>query len=233
MGKIIDSYSLYARFFPSIVSSLPFFVIWFFLADNLRLKELGSFLLSLEFYGGTTLSVVGLYFYAQVIRITSKWFEGKIFSTHTNGFPTTYLMMYDNETFSQAYKDTYRHLVKKHFNMDLLSIDLEKEQKLEAQKRLNEATKQVILRVGNGKLVKQHNIWYGFNRNLVGGAVYSIALCLTGLGISVVNQDRMLALIMGCLGMLFGTILIFHRRTLKQTAESYAQQLIAEFISMG
>jgi len=232
MSKIIDTYSIYARFFPSIVSSLPFFVIWFFLADNLRLKELGSFLLSLEFYGGVTLSVVGLYFYAQVIRITSKYFEN-IYFIKRNGFPTTYLMMHENETFSQSYKDTYRELVKKHFNMNLLPKDEEEMQREEARRRLNEVTKQIILRVGDGKLVKKQNIWYGFSRNLVGGAIYSTLLCIAGFVTSAVTKNGLLALIMACLIILYGALLFFRKSILTQTAEAYAQQLIAEFVSIG
>jgi len=45
------------------------------------------------------------------------------------------------------------------------------------KKRLNEATKQVILKVRDGHLVKKHNIWYGFFRNLVGGSIYSSFFC--------------------------------------------------------
>jgi len=230
MRKIIDSYSIYARFFPGIISSLPFFIIWFFLAENWRLRELGSFLLSIEFFGGATFSIVGLYFYSQVIRITSKYFEDKYF-VKAAGFPTTYLMMYEDKTFSDSYKDRYRNLVKKHLNFDLLDGENEETQKVEARKRLNEVTKQVILKVGDGELVKKQSVWYGFNRNLVGGAVYSFLLSLTGLVIGVVVKDNLLALIMSCLIALYGTLLVFRKYILKQTAEAYAKQLIAEFIA--
>lgn len=232
MSKIIDVYSIYARFFPSIISSLPFFISWFFLAENVRLRELGSFLLSLQFYGGVTLSVVGLYFFAQVIRITSKYFEG-VYFIKQGGFPTTYLMMHENEKFSQSYKDTYRELAKKHFGMDLLTKDEEETQRTEARRRLNEVAKQVILRVGDGQLVKKQNIWYGFSRNLVGGAIYSTLLCMAGLVTSAVTKNELLALVMTCLIILYGALLLFRKSILTQTAEAYAEQVIAEFISMG
>ena len=232
MKKHIDSYSVYARFLPSITSSLPFFIIWFFLAENARLSNLGSFLLSIEFFGSVTLSVAGLYFYAQMLRITSKYFEG-IYFTKSRGFPTTYLMMYENDTFSESYKDTYRNLVKKQFSMELLSKDGEETQKSEARKRLSEATKQVILKVGDGKLVKKQNTWYGFSRNLVGGAIYAIIFCIVGLIISALTKNGLLAIILACLIIPYGALLLFRKSILTQTAEAYAQQLIAEFIAIG
>ena len=97
---------------------MPLFILWFFVSDNIQIKELGIYLLSLKFYGGVTLSVVFLYFYAQVIRITSKYFENKYFVKNL-GFPTTYLMTYADGTFSKYYKDKYRERVKKHFDIDL------------------------------------------------------------------------------------------------------------------
>ncbi|MFC1763856.1 hypothetical protein ACFL6U_17500 [Planctomycetota bacterium] len=232
MKKTTDSYSVYARFLPSIASSLPFFVIWFFLAENARLSSLGSFLLSIQFFGSVTLSVAGLYFYAQMLRITSKYFEGLYF-TKSKGFPTTYLMMYENDTFSDSYKDTYRSLVKKHFDMDLLTKDDEETQKAEARKRLNEVAKQAILKVGDGRLVKKQNIWYGFSRNLVGGAIYSTIFCIVGLVISALTKNGLLAIILACLIIPYGALLLFRKSILTQTGEAYAQQLIAEFISIG
>ena len=115
-----NTYTIYARFFPCIISAMPLFVLWFFLSANIQLRELGAYLLSLKFYGGITLSIVFLYFYAQVLRITSKIIEKKPFHD-TAGLPTTYLMMYADDTFSKSYKDKYRQLVKKRFNIDLLN----------------------------------------------------------------------------------------------------------------
>lgn len=107
MRASFNNYTLYARFFPAIISALPLFILWFFLAENRQLNELLTFLLSIKFYGGVTISVVALYFYAQIIRIASKYFENKYFIDNL-GFPTAYLMTYADSTFSKSYKTKYR-----------------------------------------------------------------------------------------------------------------------------
>jgi len=157
MKIIFDEYTWKARFFPCIISALPLFILWFFLSENVQLRELGSYLSSIKFYGGVTISVVALYFYAQILRITSKYFENKYFVKKL-GFPTTYLMTYTDNTFSKSYKYKYRELVKKHFGIVLLNEDEEAADATETRMRLNEATTQGRLKVKEGQLVKKQNI---------------------------------------------------------------------------
>ncbi len=233
MRASFNSYTLYARFFPAIISALPLFILWFFLAENRQLNELLTFLLSIKFYGGVTISVVALYFYAQIIRIASKYFENKYFIDNL-GFPTAYLMTYADSTFSKSYKTKYRELVKKHFNVDLLNEAEEVQDVSEARKLLNEVTKQVILKVGDGRLVKKQNIWYGFVRNLIGGTLFSIIFCCINIAVGLTVCKNMLLIIVSVvLLIMYGILFLFRRQILKQNAEAYANQLIAEFISLG
>lgn len=233
MKKILDGYVLYARFFPTIISALPLFILWFFLSENHHLRELLVFLLNIRFYGGITISLVALYLYAQIIRVTSKYFENRYF-VRDLGFPTTYLMTYADDTFSKSYKDKYRDLVKKHFDIDVLGQDREASDAVEARKRLNEATKQIILKVGDGRLVRKQNVWYGFIRNLIGGAVFSIIFCLINIVVGLTVRRNMLLIILSLILLIaYGVLLLFRKQVMKQNAEAYANQLIAEFISLG
>jgi hypothetical protein len=229
----LNRYTLYARFFPSIISALPLFVLAFFLREDVDLNELGKFLLSLKFYGGITLGIVGLYFYAQIVRFAAKLFESSYFAKGL-GFPTTYLMTYADQTYSKSYKDKYRAMVKHDFNMDLLDEPAEATDPDEARKRLREVTKQVILKVKSGQLVLKHNIWYGFVRNLIGGALFSMAFCAVNLLIGVVAiKSRCLIAVSLVLIILYAFLLLFWKALMKQNAEAYAKQLIAEYISLS
>lgn len=228
-----NNYTIYARFFPCIVSALPLFILWFFLSTNIQLKELGAYLLSLKFYGGITLSIVFLYFYAQMLRITSKIIQKKLFLDKT-GLPTTYLMTYADHTFSKNYKDKYRELIKKHFGFDLLNEDEEISDATEARMRLNEATKQVILKVKDGQLVKKQNIWYGFVRNLIGGTIFSMIFCVINLVVGLIFYKNLILIVSSIvLLVLYWALFLFRKQILIQNAEAYANQLIAEFISQS
>lgn len=233
MSRLFDRYGVQGRLFPSIISSLPLLVLAFFLSEDVELKELGRYLQSVKPYAGFGVSAVALYFYAQVIRFVSKLIEDSYF-IRGPGFPTTYLMTYADGTHSKDYKDRYRGKVKRDFGMDLLDETQERQDPEEAKKRLAEATKQVILKVRKGQLVFKHNVWYGFIRNLIGGAVFSLAFCALNilLGFSVLKSHRLIAVSLA-LAIPYVFLIIFWKPLLKQNAEAYAEQLIAEYMHAG
>ena len=233
MKKIFDTYTLSARVFPAIICALPLFICWYFLSDNIQLRELGAFLVSLKFYGATSLSIVFLYLFSQIIRITSKYFENKYF-VNAKVFPTTYLMTYSDKVFSDAYKDKFRALIQKQFDLVLFGRAQEENNIEEAIKRLNEAIKQVILKVGDGSLVKKHNIWYGFFRNLIGGSLYSVIFCSLNIfiGFYILNNN-LLSYSSTVILILYLVVILFRKAILIQNGEAYAKQLIAEFISIS
>lgn len=225
-------YTIYARFFPAILSALPLFVLWFFLSDNIQVRELGGYLLSLKFYGGITLSIVFLYFYAQVLRITSKVIEQKHFHSNT-GFPTTYLMTYTDKTFSKSYKDKYRQSVKRDFKIDLLSETEEVADFVEAKKRLDEVAKLIKVKIKSGYLVLNQNVWYGFVRNLIGGSLYSVLFCTINIIVGAKYNNSLLIISSIILFPVYAAMLLFYKQILTQTAEAYANQLIAEFLQQA
>ncbi len=167
-----------------------------------------------------------------IIRVTSKFFE-KHYFTDAEGFPTTYLMTYKDQTFSAQYKDTYRVKIFELFNLQLLDANDEKKDIVEARRRLNEATKHVILKVRSGYLVNKHNVWYGFFRNLIGGSIYSSIFCVLNLliGFFVLNNITLI-IVSFVLLIPYAAVLIFHKPILFQNGDAYAKQLIGEFMSL-
>lgn len=117
--KKFNEYTIFARFFPSILTVIPFFILWYFLRQNIIFLNFGKYIMGLTFLGGITISIVFIYVYSQVIRLISKLFERKYF-INRDGFPTTYLMLYSNKVYSDIYKDKYRYKVKKYFDFNLL-----------------------------------------------------------------------------------------------------------------
>lgn len=233
MKILPDTYAIRARHFPALLSALPFFVIWFHLSDNVQLKELVSFILSLKFLGGITFSIAFLYVYSLTIREISKYFQRQYFTgNEANGFPTTYLMTYADSTFSDSYKDKYRKLILDRFNFELLNKEAEEANLIEARKRLDEAAGLIRPEIKDGYLVLQHNIWFGFCRNFIGGTIISILLCIVGIlaGIFFIEDNKVLFLILGILFLLYFIVFLFRKPILVYNGEAYAKQLFSEFI---
>ncbi len=107
-------------------------------------------------------------------------------------------------------------------------------QPVEAVNRLNEAFNHIRLKVGSGKLVLKHNIWYGFVRNLIGGAIYSSLFCGANILLGrPIYKSSPLVVASAILLVIYVAILIFHKPLLLQNAEAYARQLISEFMTGG
>jgi hypothetical protein len=228
-----DTYSLYARILPAVISATPLFVLWYFVRRDAEWRGLLNFVLSLRFIGAISLSAVFLYLYSHFLRYTSKWFERRYF-TSQRGFPTTYFMLFHDARYSKDYKIKFRTRVKAICKLDLLDEADEDAQPLEAMNRLNESFNHIRLKVGAGKLVLKHNIWYGFTRNLLGGAVYSSLFCCANILLGrVVLKSDLLVVASAVLLVIYLTLLMFHRALLFQNAEAYARQLISEFLAVG
>jgi hypothetical protein len=230
LQKHVSTYELFARYLSAIVTSVPFLLIGFVLLRRDDTKDMMSFVISLKFFGYVSMSFIGLYFYAQLIRSTAKSFEKQYFHKR-RGFPTTYFMLYSDSECSDVYKDDFRKRVKKTFGFQLCSKSEELSRPEEAMRRLNDITKQLILHVGDGILVGKHNQWYGFIRNLVGGSLYGVIGSIVSfpLGRYILN-DSILAYSAIPLLAIYGAILLFRRSLIVQHAEAYARQLHAEFM---
>jgi hypothetical protein len=227
-----DTYTIQARFYPALISSVPLFILWYFLIRDPDWKGPLEFIFSLRFLGGISFSLIFLYFYSQFIRITSKYFERKYF-TGAKGFPTTYFMLYEDQTYSSDYKDKFRERVEKAFKLQPLDAAEETLNRVEARNRITECFNHIRLKIGNGKLVLKHNIWYGFSRNLIGGAIYGVIFCIWNIIIGFFLLKAVpLAIISLVLLGTYLILLVFRRAILTQNAEAYARQLISEFMSI-
>lgn len=226
----ISGYELYARYLPAVLSALPIIILAFYLPKGGETRELIDYILSLKFFGALSMSLILLYFYAQLIRTTSKAYEKKYFAD-ARGFPTTYFMLYSDPTYSEAFKDEFRQRVAKAFGISLCGKEQEANDPDEARRRLNDITKQMILLVGGGELVGKHNQWYGFFRNLVGGCIYGAIMAAVNMLVGryyVASHPLVIGSLVLCA--LYCGLFVAKKRILFQHAEAYARQLIAEFM---
>ena len=161
--KIFSLYNLIARIFPTIIGLVPFFIFQYFFLNNIW--SIDSLIASAV--GNIGLSTILLYTFNQYfIRIPSKIFEDLLFSNQLY-FPTTNFLMYSNKEYSNEFKNKIRQSVNADFSIKLPTADEEKKDEKVARKRIKDAIRVIIGKVEDGYLVLQHNIEYGFVRNLL------------------------------------------------------------------
>lgn len=230
MKKLFDSYTIIARIFPSIITALPLIILWFYIRNISGLDDLVKYLNDIKYLGDIGIITVSIYLFALIIRQISLKYQDQYFEN--SGFPTTYFLLFQNTEYTDEFKQQFRKKVKKLLNVNLPTKKMEKDDISKTKMRINEAIQQVIVVVGEKYLVKKHNIWYGFFRNLIGGTIIAILLSIVNIIIGIlIIQNYQIIFVSIFLAVGFIVIYLFRKTLIIKSAEDYAKKLIAEFIS--
>lgn len=160
-----DKYTFFARFLPTIISLIPFFVFQYFFLDNLIFDNLNA----LNKYSTILHSfviVIAIYISSIITRGFGKDLIEKFYFIKNNKFPTTQILLGKKEIMSKQQFKLLKEKIKKDFNIDLIS----KCSKNEKLMRIKDSVKRILYKVGHeNKILNQYNAEYGFFRNLAGG----------------------------------------------------------------
>jgi hypothetical protein len=223
-----DSYTLTARLYPAIICLLPFLV--FTISCKIDgLESIFDGLLKVRILGNITSSIVLLYFLMLTNRFLGKFlFGGLIFNDGLN-LPTTRFLLYSDSEFSEQYKDKIRQKINKNFKIILPSREDELSDINSCKKRIVEAVGLIRNKVKNGNLLLQHDMEYGFARNLIGGSI--IAVCISGFDIFYFMKlgNVSLGYLSIILTIFFSLCLILNRPIINHLGKVYAKRLFQEY----
>ncbi len=224
-----DKYSRTARIYPSIIILIPFLL--FTIHCNIdRLKELFDDILKAKVIGNITISIVLLYFLIQLNRFIGKYLFEKNLFEHEHQMPTTNFILLHDTQFSKDYKIRIRKKIEKDFKIKLPKEHEELQDIKNARRRIVEANGLVRQKVKNGRLLLQHNIEYGFARNLIGGSIIGILMSIIDLIYFYVQSNSLLTAISIGLTLFFAFLLALHRLIIKYLGNQYAKRLFQEYL---
>ncbi len=225
--KIFPLYTLVARIFPTIIGLLPFFVFQYIFLNNI--VSIDSVIISAV--GNVSLPTIILYAFNQYfVRIPSKLFEDFLFKKRL-WFPTTSFLLYSNKEYTDDFKDRIRELVATDFRIQLPDKEAELKSELEARKRISEVIGVIIGKVKDGHLVLQHNIEYGFVRNLWGASLVGIFGSL--LVIYTINPASLAWKVCAISFIVYLAYLLFGFVIIRYLGRAYARKLIEEYIKIS
>ena len=224
-----DKYNRTARIYPSIIILLPFLIFTIY-CDIGSLKEVFDDLLKVKIIGNITISVVLIYFLTQVNRFLGKFlFEKNMFNNELE-MPTTNFLLFSNSEFSKEYKKQMRKQINKDFQIDLPDEHEEISDLENVRKRIVEAVGLIRQKVKNGRLLLQHNIEYGFARNLIGGAIIGLIMSAFDIANFFNHGNNLIGGISIALTIGFGLLLLIHKPIIKHLGNQYAKRLFQEYL---
>jgi hypothetical protein len=146
--------------------------------------------------------------------------------------PTTNYLMWSDDKFSREYKRHIHEKIKKDFGIVLSTAEEEARNELEARKKIVEAVGHVRNRVKRGYLLHQHNIEYGFVRNLIGGSTVALLLSLFTIPFFYVYEKNITAFVLSItLFILYLIPVLFSKVIIAYYGRNYARRLIEEYMS--
>ncbi|MDP3988058.1 MAG: hypothetical protein Q8P80_02845 [Candidatus Levybacteria bacterium] len=229
--KIFSQYYVIARIFPATLSSVPFFILhYFFLRDRI-----GDFLIelsSIKWLSDVTISVALIFLLVQISRLISKEFYEKIIYSDGLGLPTTNYLLHLDSFYSAEFTKKIHQKIFNDFNINIPSAKKEISDEIGSRKKIAEAVNLIRTKVGAGNLVQQHNIEYGFIRNIIGGSVIAtIVSILNAVIFYWIYFDKIAFILSGIIAIVYLLLVGFGKKLIHSFGTAYARVLIQEYMS--
>ncbi len=226
-----DLYYLKARLFPAILTIfIPLFVFGYFFGSD----ELSKFISSLQnkkIISGIAISAILLLPLAELGRIVGKIVEDGQFSNQSE-FPTTRLLLKNNDGLSSDLKEKIYKKVESDFDLSLPSKKEQEENIDDSKKRINEVVMLIRAKLKSNKFLLQHNIEYGFIRNLIGGSIVGVILLIINMFIFVYINNGFALAISIAIAACYLMLLAFKDKLLNLYSESYAKILVQQYLTI-
>lgn len=214
-----DNYSRTARYYPAVICSIPLSVLTTYFLTKYPNYQ---FNIPQIIISGTVIISIVSYAFMMICREVGKFVEERLFQE--SGMATTYLMSYSNTTVSKSRKDKYRELMKKHFNIDLMTQEEEAQNKQEAIRMLNDATGILRTKYQKDAMLFSHNKWYGFYRNLTSGSIIALLSSLFGFGISYYLNEQPILIWMLIFSIIYLLLWVLRGYFIRKNGERYANK---------
>jgi len=225
-----NKYNLIARVYPAILCSLPILVLNFFFLS----AHTGEFLSSIEGYkwvGGIAFSAVLIYLLAQVGRFIGKEVFEKINFSDELNMPTTQLLLHSDKTYSSEQKMNIHSKIANDFNMAVCTIEQESLDETGARRIIVDCVSLIRGRVKDGRLLLQHNIEYGFVRNLIGGSAVAVFIAIFNLVVFGYFIEEVLPFYISLfLAITYLLIIMIGGKVIQRYGLRYAKILIQEYL---
>lgn len=230
---IPDSYTRNARWYPTVLSTLPVSVLLAIIVTrylNVQGYELLSDMLAVIVLLPFA-ACAAIYMLAGLVRDMGKQLENREFKKRTS-LPTTEFLLWKDNELSNELKADIRDAITSDFGKVLLSPTEEMADEGRARKLIIEAVDLIRPRVKNGVRLLQYNTRYGFWRNFLASAKnMGMPSALVGIFLGLCWLDnRACVVIESVLLMIYLLLTMRTSAMMKWYGDEYARVLFSEYL---
>lgn len=228
----VDRYYLNARLFPTVLTSIPTLLVYYKYIVPLYHGKLENVIAVLPAITTIVLSSAIIFLLTQINRFISKEIYQRIYFNEEINMPTTNLLLKSNSEFEISIKQKIEDKIKTKFELRLLSETEELSDVIRARKLIVTAVSQIKNSLRENSLLLQHNIEYGFSRNLIGGSTIALVICIFMLILSYNSNDLSMIYLSWILSIMYFLPIAFSKIILDRLSKNYAKILFEQFLTI-
>ena len=228
----INSYYLKARLFPTALTSIPAIILYNKFVAVLYHDRLENIYAALPTITDVIFSGAIIFLLVQINRFLSKEIFQRVYFKDEINMPTTNLLLKSNNELEKSIKQKIEDKIKTKFDITLLSSIEESAEEPRARKLIATTVSQIRNVLRDNTLLLQHNIEYGFFRNLIGGSFLAFLISLIILFSSHFSGDiptRNLGVI---LTIIYFIPIILSKVIIDRYGKYYAKILYEQFLTI-
>lgn len=229
---VTNPYFLRARLFPTVLTSIPLLILITKIIAPLYNQALQNIYDVLPLITNIGLSAAVIFLSVQINRFISKEIFQRWFFQDELRMPTTTRLLWVDSVYEDETKIQLRSKIKDKFGIDLLDKTGEQANELKARKLIVTAVSQIRNLLRGNDMLFQHNIEYGFFRNLVGGSLLATVISLIILIHSLVTKVPSMTVTAIALTVIYITPLLLSGMIIKKYGNYYSKILYEQFLTV-
>ncbi len=228
----VSAYYIRGRLFPTILTVIPLLIFVNAIVATHYNDSLKDIFKVLPLVANLGLSTALLFLMVQINRFIAKEVFQRFFFQDEIYMPTTNHLLWADNFFENSVKELIRNKIKTKFGLTLMTELEETANEFKSRKQIVTAVSQIRNNLRDNELLLQHNIEYGFFRNLLGGCLIAILFSGVLLIYGAVNHENSLKLTGIVLSIIYLVPLLFSKIIIKRYGNYYSKILYEQFLSI-
>lgn len=228
----MPNYYIRARLFPSILTAIPLLVFVNVIVSEFYYDKLTSVFSILPILTNFGLSTALVFLMVQLNRFLAKEIFQRFYFQNELKMPTTNHLLWSDTHLEHTIKEKIHSKILSKFEIKIQNENDEQYDELKSRKQIATAVSQIRNILRENKMLLQHNIEYGFFRNLIGGSVlaliFSLAIFIHGY-LNINNNMKITGII---LILIYLIPLVLSKLLIKRFGNYYSKILYEQFLSI-
>ncbi|UTN06558.1 hypothetical protein L0669_11755 [Flavobacterium bizetiae] len=228
---MMNQYFIRARLFPTILTSIPIIIFINYVLNKEIYPSLDQIYTILPTLTGFGISAAIIFLSIQINRIVSKELFQKIYFKEEIEMPTTKMLLWKDSKLDKNTKSKIRQKINKDFQIKLKNEIEEVSDLEESKKQIVFAVSQIRNLLRGNAFLFQHNLEYGFIRNLIGGSSMASLISAIILIYAILTKDNTLEITSIILLTIYILPIIFSKFIINKFGNYYAKTLYEQFLT--